>query len=123
MQKGKIQILYIDDEMSNLLGFKASFRFHYDIFIASNSADALEILKQNPQIEIILSDQRMPDKTGVELFEKIVQEFPLPVRMLITAFTDIEAVIDAINRGHIFRYINKPWDEEDIILAVDEAYK
>ena len=123
MQKGKIQILYIDDEMSNLLGFKASFRFHYDIFIASNSNDALEILNQNPSIHIILSDQRMPDKTGVELFEKILVEHPLPVRMLLTAFTDIEAVIEAINRGHIFRYIKKPWDEEDIILAINEAYK
>ena len=123
MQKEKIQLLYIDDEMSNLLGFKASFRFQYDIFIATNNIDALEILKQNPKISVILSDQRMPDNTGVELFEKILIEYPLPVRMLLTAFTDIEAVIDSINRGHIFRYIKKPWEEEEIILAINEAYK
>lgn len=123
MQKEKIKILYIDDEIENLLGFKASLRFRYDIFTASNSTEALSILEQNPQISIIISDQRMPEKSGVEIFEEVFIAFPLPVRILMTGFSDVEAVIEAINRGHVFRYVKKPWDEEDIILAIEEAYK
>jgi signal transduction histidine kinase len=109
--------------MPNLLGFKASFRFHYDIFIANTPAEAMDILEKHPDIQCVLCDQRMPDKTGVELFEAIRRKYPLPVRMLITGYADIESVIDAINRGHIFRYIKKPWTENDVITAIDEAHK
>jgi two-component system sensor histidine kinase/response regulator len=123
VESKKIKILYIDDEMPNLLGFKASFRFNYDIFIANNPSEAIDILEKNPSIQVILSDQRMPINTGVELFETIRRKFPYPIRILITGYTDIESVIDAINRGHIFRYIKKPWTENDIISAIDEAHK
>jgi len=123
VQNEKFQILYIDDEMSNLIGFKATFRLHFDVFIAANQDEAFEILYQNPNIQVVLSDQRMPIKTGVELFEEIAVKYPLPVRILITAFADIESVIDAINRGHIFRYIKKPWDQEEVFSAINEAHK
>jgi signal transduction histidine kinase len=119
----KIKILYIDDEQNNLNGFKATFRFDYTIFIASNVADAHAHLNAHHDIRVILCDQRMPDKTGVQFFEEIREKHPEPVRMLITGYTDIESVIDAVNRGHIFRYIKKPWTDTDIRAAIEEGNK
>jgi len=120
---GKIKILYIDDELNNLVGFKASFRIEYAIYIAGNTVEATEILDKNPDIRIIFCDQRMPDKTGVEFFEEIRERHPLPIRILITGYADIESVINAINRGNIFRYVKKPWVDADIISAIEEANK
>lgn len=119
----KIKIIYIDDEPHNLLGFKAAFRMDYTIFTALNTTDALKILHEHPDIRIIFCDQRMPDKTGVTFFDEIRSEFPLPVRILITAYTDVEAVIDAINKGNIFRYVKKPWSNVDIMSCIEEANK
>ncbi|MBW7913928.1 MAG: hybrid sensor histidine kinase/response regulator [Taibaiella sp.] len=119
----KIKILYIDDEPNNLVSFKASFRFDYNVFIANNTDEAIKRLEENPDISVILSDQRMPGMTGVEFFEEIRTEFPNPIRILITGYTDIESVISAINRGHVFRYIKKPWEEADVKSAIDEAHK
>jgi signal transduction histidine kinase len=121
--KPKIKVLFIDDEENNLNAFKASFRFDYNILLASGAAEALQLLEANKDIVVILSDQRMPNKTGVELFEEIRQKNPYPIRILITGFTDVEAVIDAINRGQIFRYIKKPWNDVDIKSAIEEAHK
>lgn len=119
----KIKVLYIDDEPNNLVSFKASFRFDYTIFIANNTIEAIEHLKAHPDIAVILSDQKMPDKTGVEFFEEIRADYPNPIRILITGYTDIDSVINAINRGHVFRYIKKPWTDADVQSAIDEAYK
>lgn len=119
----KIKVLYIDDELNNLNGFKATFRFDYTIFLAQGAAQAYEFLIAHPDISIVLSDQRMPDKTGVQFFEEMREQYPNPIRMLITGYTDIESVIDAVNKGHIFRYIKKPWTDVDIKTAIDEASK
>jgi len=119
----KIKILYLDDEIDNLTGFKASFRLDYQIFTAVNVPAAMDILNDHPDIKIIFCDQRMPGKTGVEFFEEIRTTFPAPIRILITAYTDIESVIGAINRGNIFRFIKKPWDPADVISAIEEANK
>jgi two-component system sensor histidine kinase/response regulator len=117
----KIKILYVDDEPNNLVGFKAAFRISYTIFTALSAAEAIVCLEANPDIHIIFCDQRMPGKTGVEFFAEIRTRFPLPVRILITAFTDIESVINAINQGNIFRYVKKPWVDADIISSIGEA--
>jgi signal transduction histidine kinase len=119
----KLKILYIDDEADNLTGFKATFRTEYRILLAENTMQAVEQLQKNPDIRIVFCDQRMPGKTGVEFFEEIRTVFPLPIRILITAYADIEAVISAINRGNIFRYIRKPWIEQDITSAIEEGNK
>lgn len=121
--KPKIKVLYIDDEQNNLIGFKASFRIDYNVLTAINTSDALTILEENPDISVILSDQKMPDQTGVEFFEEIRTKYPGPVRILITGYTDIESVINAINRGHVFRYIKKPWTDVDVQSAIEEAYR
>src|ERR1043166_9486712 len=117
----KVKVLYVDDEPQNLVSFRAAFRFDFDIKTAATPNEVYQILKDN-EIHVILSDYRMPELTGVELFEKLRLEFPLPIRILITAYTDVEAVIDAINRGNVYRYIKKPWIEVDIKTAVEEAY-
>ncbi len=119
----KIKVLYIDDEVNNLNGFKAAFRFDYTVFIAQNTDKAYEHLAAHPDIAVILCDQRMPDKTGVEFYEEMRVQYPEPVRMLITGYTDVESVIDAINKGHIFRYIKKPWTDVDIKFAIEEGSK
>jgi two-component system sensor histidine kinase/response regulator len=117
----KIKILYVDDEPNNLVGFKAAFRINYDILTAENTAAATACLEKHPDIRIVFCDQRMPDQTGVEFFEKVREDFPLPVRILLTGYADIESVIGAINRGNIFRYVKKPWADTDIISAIEEA--
>lgn len=122
-KKEKIKVLYIDDESNNLFSFKASFRFDYDILTAISPDEAKKVLAEHDDISVILSDQRMPEKTGVEFFEEIHQQYPGPIRILITGYTDIESVISAINRGHIFRYIKKPWEDEDVRTAIEEGYK
>ncbi len=119
----KIKVLYVDDEINNLIGFKASFRINYTVFTASKTDEASAILENNPDIRVIFCDQQMPEKTGVQFFEDIRTRFPHPMRILMTGYADIEAVIDAINRSHIFRYVKKPWIEADIISAIDEANK
>lgn len=119
----KVKVLYIDDEPNNLVSFKASFRLNYNVVTAISAVEALQKLNENPDIICIISDQRMPDKTGVEFFEEIRLSHPKPVRILLTGFTDIEDVINAVNKGHIFRYIRKPWMDSDITSAIEEAFK
>ena len=93
----------------------------YQVFTATDTNIALQLLADNPDIRVIFCDQRMPGKNGVEFFAEIKERFPLPIRILITAFTEIDVVIDAINNGHIFRYIRKPWIEVDVLSAINEA--
>jgi signal transduction histidine kinase len=119
----KINILYIDDEINNLHSFKAKFRADYTIYLANNVSEAYNILDNNPQIQIILSDQRMPDMLGVEFFESILSKYPDPIRILLTGYTDIVSVIDAINKGQIFRYLEKPWNEHEMKMAIENAFQ
>lgn len=117
----KIRVLYLDDEENNLRSFKAAFRREYDVYTAITSEKAFEIVK-SVRPHVIFSDQRMPVTTGVEFFNAIRQIFPDPVRILVTGYTDVNDIIDAINKGHIHRYITKPWSEPEIKVAIDNAY-
>ncbi len=119
----KIKILYVDDEINNLTGFKASFRMSYNIMIAVNAIDAMEHLSSHPDIRVIFCDQRMPGKTGVQFFEEIRSRYPKPIRILLTGYSDIDSVIDSINLGNVFRYVKKPWKDADILTAINEANK
>lgn len=118
----KISVLYLDDEISNINSFKANFRRDYDIYTALNANDALEHLKAR-DIHVIIADQRMPEITGVDFYESIIDDFPNPVRIILTGYSDIEAVMGAINRGKVFRYIDKPWDADVIDDAIKKAYE
>lgn len=119
----KIKILYVDDEPDNLIGFKATLRIKYQVFVTDKVNEAVSILEQHPDIRVIFCDQRMPGKTGVEFFEEIRSNHPLPIRILLTGYTDIESTVAAINKGNIFRYVQKPWTEPDILSAIEEANK
>ena len=115
------KVLYVDDEDNNLLVFKSSFRRYYDVITAISGVEALQLLKDNP-VDVIISDQRMPELSGVE-FLKIVPDKPDNVRIIMTGYSDIEAVIDALNIGKIHKYIKKPWQKEELKLTIDEAYQ
>jgi len=118
----KIKILYVDDEVNNLNAFKASFRKLYDIYTASSAQEGKQILAENT-IEIIITDQRMPEITGVEFLESIISEYPDPMRILLTGYTDIQALVDAVNKGQIYRYMTKPWNEDELKMFVRQAYE
>lgn len=119
----KIKVIYVDDEENNLLSFKASFRMKYEIFIAISAQDAITILQQNPEISVIITDQRMPEMTGVEFLESILDTFPDPIRILLTGYADINAVIDAVNKGKIYHYLSKPWKEEELSETIEKAHE
>lgn len=118
----KIKVLYIDDEINNLVAFKANFRKLYDVHTAESAAEGRKIL-ESIEIEIILTDQRMPEMTGVEFLESIIPDFPNPILILLTGYTDMQALIDAVNKGQIYRYINKPWDEEELKMFINQAFE
>lgn len=116
-----IKVLYVDDEENNLSSFKANFRRLYEVYTAKSASAALDLLSQT-EIHVILSDQRMPDMTGVELFKKVKKLYPDPIRILLTGYTDIEALAEAINEGDIYRYITKPWNELELNNSIHNAY-
>lgn len=122
MESKNIKVLYIDDELDNLTSFKATFRRNFNI-ITAESAEAASKILEVETVHVILSDQRMPKMTGIEFFEKIQPLYPDPIRILITGYTDINAVIDAINRGQVYKYLTKPWNEEDVKIYVEKAYE
>jgi len=121
MNKDGINVLYVDDEMNNLVSFKAAFRLKYNVFTAISGEEAIKVLRDNI-INIIITDQRMPHMTGVEFLETILGEFPDPIRILLTGYADMNAVVDAVNKGKIFHYLTKPWNEEELDMTILRAF-
>lgn len=124
MPEEKTTILYVDDEENNLVSFKATFRIKYKVFTAISGEEALKILKENV-IHVIITDQRMPAMTGVEFLEKVIEQNTenSPIRILLTGYTDMSAIIDAVNKGKIFHYLTKPWNEKELSETIDRAYQ
>jgi len=122
MADKKISVLYVDDEENNLFSFKAVFRVKYQVYTAISGDEALKILSEKP-IEIIITDQRMPNMTGVEFLEQVIEKFPDPMRVLLTGYADMNAVVDAVNKGKIFHYLSKPWNEEELDITINRAYE
>lgn len=117
----EISVLYVDDEENNLISFKASFRRDFKVFTALSAADAKEILKDN-QIHVLITDQRMPVTTGSELLAQAVKDYPDQIRILLTGYSDIDALKDAINLGQIFCYLQKPWNEDELRDTIIKAF-
>jgi response regulator RpfG family c-di-GMP phosphodiesterase len=115
-------VLYVDDEVHNLNAFKASFRRKFNIFTANSAVEGRQIL-ESEDIHVIVTDQRMPVTTGIEFLESIIPDFPEPIRILLTGYADINAVIDAINKGQVYRYIQKPWMEDDLRINIEKAFE
>jgi response regulator RpfG family c-di-GMP phosphodiesterase len=122
MSAQHIHILYVDDEIHNLNAFRASFRRLYTVFTATSGEEAEEVLAKQ-EVHIIISDQRMPKMTGIEFFESILDKYPEPIRMLLTGYADINAVIDAINKGQVYKYFSKPWNDDELKQNIDKAYE
>lgn len=113
-------VLYVDDEIHNLNSFKAAFRRDFDIHVAQSARDARKILDQH-EIAVIVTDQRMPAMTGIEFLESIIPIYPDTIRILLTGFSDVNAVMDAINRGQVYKYLVKPWADEELRMYVQNA--
>ncbi len=114
-------LLFVDDEPSILSSLKRLFRPHgYRIFTAEGGAAGLEIL-QREAVDLVISDMRMPLMDGARFLEQVRQHWPEVIRILLTGYADMESTIAAINRGQIYRYVNKPWDDNEIVLIVREA--
>ncbi|MGI9541676.1 MAG: ATP-binding protein [Cyclobacteriaceae bacterium] len=113
-------ILYIDDEQNNLVVFKNAFFRHYNIFTALSGLEGLKILEKE-NIHLVITDQKMPGMTGVEFLEKIVESHPDAIRMILTAYSDIDFIMRAVNKCGIYRYILKPWDTRELKIVIDKA--
>ena len=117
----KPTVLVVDDEPDLLQTVHDLLRIDYEVVSRASGAEALEVLKSDKPIHVIMSDQRMPGMTGVELLREAELVRPEATRLLFTAYADIRAVIDAINRGHVFRYIGKPWDAQEFLAVLRQA--
>ncbi len=115
-------VLYVDDEVNNLEAFKAAFRRDFSVFLASSAEEARQIMAQH-EIAVLVTDQRMPAEKGTQLLRKAVETYPNQIRILVTAYSDMEAIISAVNEGYIFKYHKKPWDEEALRNSLHEACK
>jgi len=115
----KPEILHIDDEEDNLFVFKAAFRRFYKVHTALSGEEGLEILKDK-DVSLVITDQRMPRMTGVQFLQNLPAEKDL-IRMILTGYSDMESIIEAINTGKVYRYIVKPWDKEELKITMDNA--
>ena len=117
----KPRMLVVDDEPDNLDLLYRTFRRSFKVLRAESGAAALKVLSEEGEVAVIISDQRMPEMKGTEFLSKTVPEFPDTVRIILTGFTDVEDLVDAINAGQVYRYITKPWDPEELKSVVDRA--
>jgi DNA-binding NtrC family response regulator len=113
-------VLYVDDEINNLNSFKAAFRRDFEIYTAQSAREGRKVLDSN-EIGVIITDQRMPGMTGIEFLESILAIYPDTIRILLTGFSDMNAVMDAINRGQVYKYLVKPWQNDELKLYIQNA--
>ncbi len=117
----KLKILVVDDEADNLDLLYRTFRRDFQVFKADSGMNALQVLATEGEVAVIISDQRMPEMKGTEFLSKTVPEFPDTVRIILTGFTDIEDLVEAINAGQVYKYITKPWDPGELKAVVQTA--
>ncbi|MFY0601352.1 MAG: histidine kinase [Cyclobacteriaceae bacterium] len=116
-----VRILYVDDEQGNIDFFKTVFKREYEVITARSGIEALSILENEEDISLILTDQRMPTMTGIEFLRESMELSRDSVRILVTGYADMDTVIKAINQGHIFYYIAKPWTYEEMKIVIGRA--
>jgi signal transduction histidine kinase len=117
---GRHTILVVDDEPDVVKSVKDLLRMDYKVLGATRAADAVEILR-GEEVHLVMTDQRMPEMTGVQFLSKVRGDYPQAIRLLFTGYADIRAVIDAINQGNVYRYITKPWDPDELQSVIREA--
>ena len=113
-------ILFVDDEVRVVNLLRISFRDQYKVITATSGHDALDIMATVP-VDVLVSDQRMPGMLGIELLEKARQHHPETVRILLTGYSDLSAIVGSVNEGEVFRFVNKPWDQKDLENTLADA--
>ena len=116
----KRPILVVDDEPDILQSLKGLLRRDFDVHIANSGAEAIQVLQEFP-VHVVMTDQRMPQMTGVEFLTRVKTDHPGAIRVIFTGYADVQAVIDAVNQGNVFRYVAKPWNPDELIEALHEA--
>ena len=114
------KILIVDDESANVRALERVFRNEYSVLTAESGAEALALLEQH-DVALLISDQRMPGMTGIDLLQNTVQLRPHMVRILLTGYTDLGTLIEALNCGHVYRFVTKPWNNDDLRITVSRA--
>lgn len=117
----KLKLMVVDDEPDNLDLLYRTFRREFRVFKADGAVSALDTLDKEGEMAVIISDQRMPVMNGTEFLSKTVDRFPETIRILLTGYTDVEDLVDAINSGKVFKYITKPWNPENLKTVVQQA--
>ncbi|WP_089093870.1 response regulator [Nodularia sp. NIES-3585] len=117
----KLKILVVDDEPDNLDLLYRTFRRDFTVLKADSGVNALKVLAAEGEVAVIISDQRMPEMKGTEFLSKTLPQFPDTVRIILTGFTDIEDLVEAINSGQVYKYITKPWDPGELKALVQRA--
>jgi DNA-binding NtrC family response regulator len=120
MAPSKPRVLFVDDEPRILTTMRMLFRGNYELFFAESGPKALEFLKTQV-VDVIVSDQRMPGMTGIEMLRVARELNPNAMRILLTGYSDLNAIIGSINEGEIFRFVNKPWSNEELTVTVARA--
>eukprot|EP01032_Pedospumella_encystans_P027895 gene27895-31511_t len=116
-------LLLLDDEPNIIRSLNRALRLDgYKILAATSAADALKLLAMNP-VQVVVSDHRMPEMTGIEFLSRVKELYPDTVRIILSGYADLDSVIDAINRGAVYRYFTKPWDDEQLRECVQEAFR
>jgi signal transduction histidine kinase len=114
-------LLVVDDEPDLVRSVQDLLRFDYRVLGATRAADGLKLM-QSERVHIVMTDQRMPEMTGVEMLRRVKETHPDTIRLLFTAYSDLPTVIDAINQGSVYRYISKPWEVEDLKATLRQSY-
>ena len=120
-REGKLKLMVVDDEPDNLDLLYRTFRRDFKVYKADSAFSAIAVLEEQGEMALIISDQRMPEMNGTEFLGNTLEKYPDTVRILLTGYTDVEDLVEAINSGKVFKYITKPWNPEELKAAVQQA--
>jgi response regulator RpfG family c-di-GMP phosphodiesterase len=117
----KPRVLYLDDDDSNLISFRANFRDQFEVFTSNNPVEAYNMIGEQ-KIQIVITDHNMPSMSGVEFLESIAEHYPEAQRIILTGYTEMVPLMEAVNKGKVFRIIAKPFNMKEISTMVSEAW-
>jgi response regulator RpfG family c-di-GMP phosphodiesterase len=120
MNPNKVRVLFVDDEERILRSLRMLFRGRYEVLMTTSGREALEIVRRQP-VHVVVSDQRMPELSGVELLRGVREASPSTMRILLTGYSDLQAIVASVNDGEIFRFIEKPWQAQYLLDVVEQA--
>lgn len=117
----KPRVLYLDDDDANLVTFRANFRDQFDVYTSNNPVVAYNLINEH-RIQIVITDHNMPSMSGVEFLESIASDYPAVQRILLTGYTELIPIMEAVNKGQVFRILSKPFNMKEISKMVTEAW-